>query len=149
MGFDSLDAQAQAVGNFAGGFAAHDQAQDFQLPRRQAVAVGDRRAGGLATDQRLVDHCVGDGGAQVAFVVTQGQQGMFQLVGGGVLEQVAVGAGLQCAHDQVRLGVHRQNQHLARGVKTLELLQGIQPAGVLHRQVEQHDIWLQGTVLLQ
>jgi lipid kinase YegS len=37
VGFNGLDAEAQAIGDFPGGFSADNQSQDFQLPRRQVV----------------------------------------------------------------------------------------------------------------
>ena len=60
-----------------------------------------------------------------------------------------MGTCLQGTHDQLRIGVHRQDQHFALGVGVLELLQRIQAAGVLHRQVQQDDIGLQGIELCE
>ncbi|MNP43261.1 hypothetical protein D3C76_1370700 [compost metagenome] len=86
MGFHGLDAQAQAVGDFPGGFATHDQPQDFQLTGCQVVRVCRGRRAVLGPVQRLGDHGMGDGRAQVALIVTQGFQRLFQFGGRGVLE---------------------------------------------------------------
>ena len=117
--------------------------------RREVVVVDDRGGRGLIAYQRLADHGVGNRRAQVALVIAQRQQCLLQFVGAGVLEQVAMGAGLQGSHDQLRVGVHRQDQHLALGVGRLELVQRIQAAGVFHRQVQQHDIRQQGAECFQ
>jgi len=124
VGFHGLDAQAQAIGYFPGRLAAHDQSQDLQLAPGQVVI--DRSFGrqvALDLGQGLVDHRMGDGRAQVALVAAQGIEGLGQFGGGGVLEQVAVGADFQGLHDQLRVGVHRQDQHLALRANALESLQ--------------------------
>ncbi|MNH37607.1 hypothetical protein D3C79_985290 [compost metagenome] len=78
------------------------------------VVILDRfRLARLGAQQRLVDHRVGDGRAQVALVAAQRRQCLLKLGGGSVLEQVAMGAAFQCLHDQLRVGVHREDQHLA------------------------------------
>lgn len=141
--FHGLDAQAQAQGDLPGGFAAHDQPQDFQLTGRQVVVLLRWRRLLLSPGQGLVDHRVGDGRAQVAFIVAQGLEGVLEFCGGGVLEQVAVGAAFQGLHDQGRVGVHRQDQHLALRVERLEPAQGVEAAGVFHRQVQQDDVRMQ------
>ena len=99
--------------------------------------------------QRLVDHGVGDGRAQVAFVVAQGFKGVLKLRRRGVLEQVAMSPGLQGTHDQRRLGVHRQDQHLALRMDRLEPLQCVQSAHLLHREVEDNDVRVQALDHLQ
>ncbi|MNR08860.1 hypothetical protein D3C85_1250360 [compost metagenome] len=140
MGFDGLDAQAQAVGDLPGGFPANDQSQDFQLARGQVVRVGRLRLVFLVSGERLVDDRVGDGRAQVAFVVTQGLECMLEFGGGCVLEQVAVCAGFQCLHDDGRVGVHGQDQHLALRPDAFELLQCFQASGLPHGNVQQDNI---------
>jgi hypothetical protein len=97
----------------SGGFAAHDQAQDLQLASGQVMSLFAGWLAALRAQQRLVDHGVGDGRAQVTLVVAQCGEGLFQLGGAGVLEQVAMGAAFQGAHDQVGVGVHGQHQYLA------------------------------------
>ena len=39
VGFDGLDRQAQASGDFPSGLAAYDQAQDFQLASSEVVPL--------------------------------------------------------------------------------------------------------------
>ncbi len=54
-----------------------------------------------------------------------------------------MGTDFQGLHDQLRIGVHRQDQHLAVRAYGLQLAQGIEPADIAHRQVEQDDIRVQ------
>jgi len=140
VGFDSLDAQAQAIGNFPGGFSANNQSQDFQLACRQVVRVLGWRLIFLGSGQRLVDDGVGNGRAQVAFVIAQGIQGMFELGGRGVFEQVAMSPGFECLHDERRVGVHRQDEHFALRTYSFESLQGFKATGFPHGDIQQDDV---------
>lgn len=120
--------------------AAHYQSQDLQLAGCKVMGVGRWRLGLLGAGQGLVDHGMGNRRAQVPFAVAQGFQGMPQLGSRGVLEQIAVGPGLQGLHDQGRVGMHRQDQDLALRAGRLESAQRFQAAGMLHRQVQQDDV---------
>ncbi|MCY1358306.1 hypothetical protein D9M69_448360 [compost metagenome] len=94
----------------------------------------------LVSGQCLSDHCVGNGRAQIALVVAQGFQRVLEFGRRGVLEQVAMGSGLQRLHDQGRVGVHREDQDLALRAHPLELLQGFEAAGLAHRNIQQDNI---------
>ncbi|MCY1456822.1 hypothetical protein D9M71_740680 [compost metagenome] len=83
---------------------------------------------------------MGNGRAEVALTVAHCSQGLLQFGGAGVLEQVAVGAAFQGPHDQVRVGVHRQDQHLAGVAAGAQLGEGIQAAGRAHGDVQQDDV---------
>ncbi|MCY1448323.1 hypothetical protein D9M71_649820 [compost metagenome] len=107
---------------------------------RQVVRVGGFGLVLLISDQGLGDHRVGNGRAQIALVVAQGVQRVLEFGRRGVLEQIAVGAGLQGLHDEGRVGVHRQDQDLALWAHPLELLQGFEAAGLAHRNIQQDNI---------
>ncbi|MNH38414.1 hypothetical protein D3C79_994400 [compost metagenome] len=66
MGFHRFDRKGKPGSDFASGFAPYDQAQDFQLPCSEVMAVDVWLLALLRTHQRLVDHRVGDGRAEVA-----------------------------------------------------------------------------------
>jgi len=107
------------------------------------VAVAVRLLAVLGMQQRLVDDGVGDRRAEVALAVAQGAQRLLQLGRAGVFEQVAMGAAFQGPHDQVGVGVHRQDQHLAGAAACAQLCQGIEAAGRAHGNVQQDDVGCQ------
>ncbi|MNJ63449.1 hypothetical protein D3C77_593500 [compost metagenome] len=86
---------------------------------------------------------MGNRRAQVAFAVAQCCQCLFQLGGGGVLEQVAMGAAFQGLHDQFGIGMHRQDQDLAAAAAGAQLGQGVEAVGRTHGNVQQDNVRLQ------
>ena len=69
MGLHRLDTQAQTASDLARGFTAHYQPQNFQLACCQVVIFNPLGSVRLYADQGLIDHGVGDCGAQVAFII--------------------------------------------------------------------------------
>ncbi|MNC63875.1 hypothetical protein D3C75_1140330 [compost metagenome] len=86
---------------------------------------------------------MGNGRAQVTFVIAQGFQRMFQFGGRGVFEQIAMSPRLQGLHDQLRIGVHGENQHLAATAEGAQAAQGVQAAGAAHGDIQQDDVRVQ------
>ena len=75
--------------------------------------------------------------------MAQRTQCLLQLHGTGVFEQVAVGTTFKGLHDQLRVGVHGQDQYFAQGQGRLESAQRFEATGMTHRQVEQNDVRVQ------
>ncbi|MCY1422335.1 hypothetical protein D9M71_380120 [compost metagenome] len=91
-------------------------------------------------DQGLIDHCMGDCGAQVTLIVAQGAQGLFEFGSCCVLEQVTMSTQFERLHDQLRVGMHRKDQHLAAWARCQQALQCLKAAGCAHGDVEQDDV---------
>ncbi|MCY1563117.1 hypothetical protein D9M68_1006040 [compost metagenome] len=79
---------------------------------------------------------MGNGRAQVTLVAAKRRQRLFQFGGRGVLEQIAMGAAFQGLHDQLGIGVHRQDQYLAATAAGAQAAEGLQAAGRAHGDVQ-------------
>ncbi len=84
-----------------------------------------------------------DGRAQIAFVVAQRFQCLFQFGSCGVLEQIAASPDVERTHDHVRVGVHRQDQYLAMWLYFQQVFERLKAVDALHPDIEQDDVGLE------
>ena len=73
--------------------------------------------------------------------------GARELVGRHVLQQVAEGAGLERALDQVVLLVAGEGDHLDLGARLLDAAGRLGAVHLRHDEVHEHHIWSQGDAL--
>src|SRR5436190_8438908 len=64
------------------------------------------------------------------------------LVGRGMLQQVAVGAGGEGVHDPAAIAVGREHEHTGAGVVGGDAPGGLEAVHARHRQIHQHDVGL-------
>src|SRR5262245_25942727 len=108
MRLDRLDADAQALRDIAVGEIPDEQLEDLPLARGEIVEQSFWLGGGLATAERRRDSRGRDPGREVASRLAHRAYGLDDLVGGLMLEGIAVGPRREGAADVVARVVHRE-----------------------------------------
>src|SRR6185503_9086440 len=97
--------------------------------------LGQPALAGAGGDARV------DGGlGQRGVALGRGLDALDELVGRGVLEQVAAGARVERGEDAALVGERRQDDDLRVRVGVLDALRGLHAVGAVHLQVHQHDV---------
>jgi hypothetical protein len=153
-------ADEQVLGDLGVGQAGRDQGEDLGLAGGEAVGEGRRRgmrlgglawlvggagpsaAGdglGLAGGDRL-DQGLLDGRVQGRLAARYALQGLADLVGAGVLGEVAERAGAEGVDDRAVVGVGGKDHHLDLGMGGPQAAGGLHPVYPGHPQVHQDHV---------
>ncbi len=137
-------ADDQGLGDLVVGHALGHQLQDGRLTWGEGVLRG-RQLGRIA---QLADHLERDGGMQAGLAAMHGMDGLEQLLGRGIFEQIAQGAGLDRRKDLVVGG--KAGDHQDTGLRVLgnDLGDRLQAGLAGHDDVHQDDVRAQSTGLL-
>jgi hypothetical protein len=90
----------------------------------------------------LVQGNVGNVRAEESTACGDDFYGFDELVGGGLFQDVTAGAGSQHEHDQLRVAVHREDQHSDRWILFVEYVGGREAVHARHDNVHEYKIRL-------
>src|SRR5580765_5700524 len=148
VGFDRGVAEDQLAGDLEVGQAGADEGQDFGFSGGERVGQGAGGGDLGAVAQGGRNESLLDLGGKVGLAAVQGQQGLFDLLGGGVLGQVAAGSRLQGREEGVVVGVGGEDQDLGVGEFGADAAGGLGAVQVRHPQVHDDDVGPVGHCLL-
>ena len=131
MGLDRLLADPQLPGDEFVGKPAGDQLQNFAFAVAQLMA----RSTAPGTNQRS-----GRSWRERRFALGGGADAADQLVGLGILEEVADGAGVECGEDLVLFGKGREDDDLWRGIILQHSASRLGSIDSRHPQVHQDHV---------
>jgi hypothetical protein len=137
--------------NFLRALALRQELDDFPLPPGQGfVRFQSPRAFVLriATFQIPFENSFSDAGCEEGLALGEGLDGRDQVVTRIGLQQVASRTGAQDSMDHLIGIVNGENQHLCAGCRLEDLACRFQAVEIWHRDVENNDIRLQFTDLL-
>src|SRR5450830_148081 len=134
-----LGADIESIGDFLGVIALRNQLQDLALARRQHL---HRRAVQCDFLHVKIERLLGNMRIEVLPAMDHFDERLFQLIGGRILEQITVGAGIQGLHDVFFATIHRQHQELDGRMVGAQPPHGFEAIHAFHGDVHHHHIGL-------
>jgi len=139
VGFGSVDADSEEIGNVLVAFAFGEQLKNFAFARREAMARGLGGIGAVG-----VGHFSGRGYTQreVRFVLAKGIDGCEQDAVGIIFENVATSTGFDDLLNEVVGFMHGKNQNLGTGGDFSYAARGFHAVQEGHADIKDGDIRL-------